>query len=116
MAGVQLPQMLLYLTGDTGKTRFSSLKKLRKLKWLKYLKYPEKRNVDLKSLQVFLSFTTLVFLMGSYSSALIPDTEEFASIASAAEKLNEQIAGADERLQSELQTLGSKINFSELPL
>ncbi|XP_053296852.1 SH3 domain-containing kinase-binding protein 1 isoform X1 [Pleuronectes platessa] len=45
--------------------------------------------------------------MGSYSSALIPDTEEFASIASAAEKLNEQIAGADERLQSELQTLAT---------
>ncbi|XP_034463489.1 SH3 domain-containing kinase-binding protein 1 [Hippoglossus hippoglossus] len=45
--------------------------------------------------------------MGSYSSALIPDTEEFASIASLAEKLNEQIAGADERLQSELQTLAT---------
>lgn len=36
------------------------------------------------------------------------DTEEFESIVSIAEKLNEQVAhGADERLQSELQTLGS---------
>ncbi|XP_028277087.1 SH3 domain-containing kinase-binding protein 1 isoform X2 [Parambassis ranga] len=44
--------------------------------------------------------------MGSYSSALIPDTEEFDSIVSVAEKLNEQVAhAADERLQSELQTL-----------
>ncbi|XP_041658086.1 SH3 domain-containing kinase-binding protein 1 [Cheilinus undulatus] len=44
--------------------------------------------------------------MGSYSSALIPDTEEFESIVSIAEKLNERVAyGTDERLQSELQTL-----------
>ncbi|XP_050934507.1 SH3 domain-containing kinase-binding protein 1 isoform X2 [Lates calcarifer] len=44
--------------------------------------------------------------MGSYSSVLIPDTEEFHSIVSVAEKLNEQVAhAADERLQSELQTL-----------
>ncbi|XP_042355505.1 SH3 domain-containing kinase-binding protein 1 isoform X3 [Plectropomus leopardus] len=44
--------------------------------------------------------------MGSYSSALIPDTEEFDSVVSMAEKLNEQVAhAADERLQSELQTL-----------
>ncbi|XP_065819413.1 uncharacterized protein si:dkey-71d15.2 isoform X2 [Labrus bergylta] len=44
--------------------------------------------------------------MGSYSSALVPDTEEFDSIVSIAEKLNEQGAhGADERLKSELQTL-----------
>ncbi|KAM9348717.1 uncharacterized protein ABDE67_010771 isoform 4-T6 [Symphorus nematophorus] len=74
-----------------------------------------KQDVDLKTLQVFLSFTlytsssTLLFLsvaMGSYSSALIPDTEEFDSIVSMAEKLNEQVAhAADERLQSELQTL-----------
>ncbi|XP_058483156.1 SH3 domain-containing kinase-binding protein 1 [Solea solea] len=42
--------------------------------------------------------------MGSHSSVLIPDTEEFGSIVS--ERLNEQIAHAgDERLQSELQTL-----------
>ncbi|XP_008274485.1 SH3 domain-containing kinase-binding protein 1 isoform X2 [Stegastes partitus] len=62
MDGVELPQMLLFLTGDAGKT--------------------------------------------SYSSALIPDTEEFGSIVSVAEKLNEQVAhAADERLQSELQTL-----------
>ncbi|KAM9348715.1 uncharacterized protein ABDE67_010771 isoform 2-T4 [Symphorus nematophorus] len=59
-----------------------------------------KQDVDLKTLQVFLSFTlytsssTLLFLsvaMGSYSSALIPDTEEFDSIVSMAEKLNEQV-------------------------
>ncbi|XP_023277227.1 SH3 domain-containing kinase-binding protein 1-like isoform X3 [Seriola lalandi dorsalis] len=44
--------------------------------------------------------------MGSYSSVLIPDTEDFDSIVSVAEKLNEQAAhAADERLQSELQTL-----------
>ncbi|XP_054873373.1 SH3 domain-containing kinase-binding protein 1 isoform X2 [Amphiprion ocellaris] len=44
--------------------------------------------------------------MGSYSSVLIPDTEEFDSIVSVAEKLNEQVAhAADERLQSELRTL-----------
>ncbi|XP_049448408.1 SH3 domain-containing kinase-binding protein 1 isoform X3 [Epinephelus fuscoguttatus] len=44
--------------------------------------------------------------MGNYSSALIPDTEEFDSIVSIAEKLNEQVAHvADERLQSELQSL-----------
>ncbi|XP_067350131.1 SH3 domain-containing kinase-binding protein 1 [Channa argus] len=44
--------------------------------------------------------------MGNYSSALNPDTEEFVSIVSVTEKLNEQAAhGADERLQSELQTL-----------
>ncbi|XP_008274487.1 SH3 domain-containing kinase-binding protein 1 isoform X4 [Stegastes partitus] len=47
MDGVELPQMLLFLTGDAGKT--------------------------------------------SYSSALIPDTEEFGSIVSVAEKLNEQV-------------------------
>ncbi|KAM8741876.1 uncharacterized protein AB9X84_019133 isoform 1-T1 [Acanthopagrus schlegelii] len=42
----------------------------------------------------------------SYSSALIPETEEFDSIVSIAERLNEQVAhAADERLQSELQTL-----------
>ncbi|KAK2879590.1 hypothetical protein Q8A73_023402 [Channa argus] len=46
--------------------------------------------------------------MGNYSSALNPDTEEFVSIVSVTEKLNEQAAhGADERLQSELQTLGN---------
>ncbi|XP_069569391.1 SH3 domain-containing kinase-binding protein 1 isoform X2 [Brachyistius frenatus] len=46
--------------------------------------------------------------MGSYSSALIPDTEEFDSILSVPERLNEQVAHtADERLQSELQTLGT---------
>ncbi|XP_029375049.1 SH3 domain-containing kinase-binding protein 1 [Echeneis naucrates] len=44
--------------------------------------------------------------MGSYSSVLIPDTEEFDSIVSVTEKLHEQAAlVADERLQSELQTL-----------
>ncbi|KAG7487049.1 hypothetical protein JOB18_045628 [Solea senegalensis] len=48
--------------------------------------------------------------MGSHSSVLIPDTEEFGSIVS--EKLNEQIAhAADERLQSELQTLGSILSL-----
>ncbi|XP_044227704.1 SH3 domain-containing kinase-binding protein 1 isoform X2 [Thunnus albacares] len=72
-----------------------------------------KQDVDLKTPQVFLSFSlspsTLVFLsvtMGNYSSALIPDTDEFDSIVSLAEKLNEQVAhAADERLQSELQSL-----------
>ncbi|XP_044227705.1 SH3 domain-containing kinase-binding protein 1 isoform X3 [Thunnus albacares] len=55
-------------------------------------------DVDLKTPQVFLSFSlspsTLVFLsvtMGNYSSALIPDTDEFDSIVSLAEKLNEQV-------------------------
>ncbi|XP_069002580.1 SH3 domain-containing kinase-binding protein 1 isoform X2 [Embiotoca jacksoni] len=48
MDGVGFPQMLLYLTGDAGKT--------------------------------------------SYSSALIPDTEEFDSILSVPERLNEQVA------------------------
>ncbi|XP_039474165.1 SH3 domain-containing kinase-binding protein 1 isoform X2 [Oreochromis aureus] len=44
--------------------------------------------------------------MGSYSSALIPDTEEFVSVVSVTEKLNEHAAHAvDERLQSELRTL-----------
>ncbi|XP_044077564.1 SH3 domain-containing kinase-binding protein 1 isoform X4 [Siniperca chuatsi] len=43
---------------------------------------------------------------GQTSSALIPEIEEFDSIVSIAEKLNEQVAhAADERLQSELQTL-----------
>ncbi|KAL3971131.1 TatD DNase family protein [Sarotherodon galilaeus] len=47
--------------------------------------------------------------MGSYSSALIPDTEEFVSVVSVTEKLNEHAAHAvDERLQSELRTLGTK--------
>ncbi|XP_067464098.1 SH3 domain-containing kinase-binding protein 1 isoform X2 [Thunnus thynnus] len=57
-----------------------------------------KQDVDLKTPQVFLSFSlspsTLVFLsvtMGNYSSALIPDTDEFDSIVSLAEKLNEQV-------------------------
>ncbi|KAK9536682.1 hypothetical protein VZT92_006445 [Zoarces viviparus] len=54
---------------------------------------------------------TLLYLSGvagqtSYSSALIPDPEEFNSVVSLAEKLNERVAhAADERLQSELQTL-----------
>ncbi|XP_035864587.1 SH3 domain-containing kinase-binding protein 1 isoform X1 [Sander lucioperca] len=87
MDGVTLPQMLLYLTGVAGQTR-----------------------CRLKDCRLFcLSLSTLVFLsvtMGSYSSALIPDTEEFDSVVSMAEKLNEQVAhAADERLQSELQTL-----------
>ncbi|XP_013766906.1 SH3 domain-containing kinase-binding protein 1 isoform X2 [Pundamilia nyererei] len=44
--------------------------------------------------------------MGSYSSALIPDTEEFVSVVSITEKLNAHAAHAvDERLQSELRTL-----------
>lgn len=43
-----------------------------------------------------------------YSSLSLKDTEEFDSIVSVAEKLNEQVAhAADERSQSELQTLGS---------
>lgn len=43
-----------------------------------------------------------------YSRFSLKDTEEFHSIVSVAEKLNEQVAhAADERLQSELQTLGS---------
>ncbi|XP_028451843.1 SH3 domain-containing kinase-binding protein 1 isoform X1 [Perca flavescens] len=87
MDSVALPQMLLYLTGVAGQTR-----------------------CRLKDCRLFcLSLSTLVFLsvtMGSYSSALIPDTEEFDSVVSMAEKLNEQVAHvADERLQSELQTL-----------
>ncbi|XP_028323200.1 SH3 domain-containing kinase-binding protein 1 [Gouania willdenowi] len=39
-------------------------------------------------------------MMGNYSSALIPDTEDFVSITSVAEKLND-----GDSLQSELQTL-----------
>ncbi|XP_013858568.1 SH3 domain-containing kinase-binding protein 1 isoform X3 [Austrofundulus limnaeus] len=42
-------------------------------------------------------------MMGNYSSALIPDTEEFDSIVTATEKVNEQGAHAgNEKLQSEL--------------
>ncbi|XP_044077562.1 SH3 domain-containing kinase-binding protein 1 isoform X3 [Siniperca chuatsi] len=87
MDGVVLPQMLLYLTADAGQTR-----------------------CRLKDCRFFcLSLSALVFLsvaMGNYSSALIPEIEEFDSIVSIAEKLNEQVAhAADERLQSELQTL-----------
>ncbi|XP_026228111.1 uncharacterized protein si:dkey-71d15.2 isoform X2 [Anabas testudineus] len=79
--------MLLYLTGDAVVTR-----------------------CRLKSCRCFcLALSALVFLsitMGSYSSALTPETEEFVSIVSVTEKLNEQVAhAADERLQSELQTL-----------
>ncbi|KAM7374296.1 hypothetical protein PAMP_006964 [Pampus punctatissimus] len=49
--------------------------------------------------------------MGNYSSALIPDTEEFDSVVSLAERLNEQVAhAADERLQSERQSLGNISN------
>ncbi|XP_017273564.1 SH3 domain-containing kinase-binding protein 1 isoform X2 [Kryptolebias marmoratus] len=45
-------------------------------------------------------------MMGNYSSALIPDTEEFESIVSVTEKVKEHGARAgDENLQSELQTL-----------
>ncbi|MEQ2286251.1 hypothetical protein AMECASPLE_000540 [Ameca splendens] len=55
------------------------------------------------------SFSLLAFnsdTMGSYNSALIPDTEEFVSIVR--ESLSEQRAtAADETLQSELQSLGS---------
>ncbi|XP_028451844.1 SH3 domain-containing kinase-binding protein 1 isoform X2 [Perca flavescens] len=72
MDSVALPQMLLYLTGVAGQTR-----------------------CRLKDCRLFcLSLSTLVFLsvtMGSYSSALIPDTEEFDSVVSMAEKLNEQV-------------------------
>ncbi|XP_039634330.1 SH3 domain-containing kinase-binding protein 1 isoform X1 [Perca fluviatilis] len=94
MDSVALPQMLLYLTGVAGQTR-----------------------CRLKDCRLFcLSLSTLVFLsvtMGSYSSALIPDTEEFDSVVSMAEKLNEQVAhAADERLQSELQTLMSQTRLN----
>ncbi|XP_034746309.1 SH3 domain-containing kinase-binding protein 1 isoform X2 [Etheostoma cragini] len=72
MDSVPLPQRLLYLTGVTGQPR-----------------------CRLKDCRLFfLSLSTLVFLsvtMGSYSSALIPDTEEFDSVVSMAEKLNEQV-------------------------
>ncbi|XP_029703891.1 SH3 domain-containing kinase-binding protein 1 [Takifugu rubripes] len=43
--------------------------------------------------------------MGSYSSALMPEAEEFESIVSVGEKLDERVSlAADERSQSDLQT------------
>ncbi|XP_068188206.1 SH3 domain-containing kinase-binding protein 1 [Antennarius striatus] len=72
MEGVVLPQVLLDVTSDAGPTRC-------KLKG---------------SAGFSVCPSTLVLLcvvMGSYSSALVPETEEFHSIVSIAEKLNEQM-------------------------
>ncbi|XP_039634332.1 SH3 domain-containing kinase-binding protein 1 isoform X3 [Perca fluviatilis] len=90
MDSVALPQMLLYLTGVAGQTR-----------------------CRLKDCRLFcLSLSTLVFLsvtMGSYSSALIPDTEEFDSVVSMAEKLNEQVTlmMEEERKENQSEELDS---------
>ncbi|XP_026183609.1 SH3 domain-containing kinase-binding protein 1 isoform X2 [Mastacembelus armatus] len=68
-----------------------------------------KQDVDLKTAGFCLS--TIVFLsvmMGNYSSALIPDTEEFVSIVSMAEKLNEQVTLMEqERKENQSEELDS---------